>query len=106
MKNNRNLQKINTKMFNRLFNFFKNIFHNKNENLLVESFEQDRQETKKKNDFKKDIKLNKDKYKIIFLKQKFDNRLIDVKQISMKDKIELLEMYKQEILEKRTKQQN
>lgn len=98
MKKNQNLQKINNNIFNRFYKFFKNMLYNIKENVNIESFEESIQEAELKKDFIEDIKIDQSKDRIVLLKQKFDNKMIDVKDISMKDKIELLEMYKKEIL--------
>lgn len=95
MKKDQNLQKLNNNVFNKICIFFKNLFYYKSKKATVENLEQNMQTTKeKKDDFRKNIEINCDRDRIILLKQKFDNRMIDVKDIPMKDKIKLLEMYK------------
>ena len=106
MEEDQKLQKINDNIFNKIYIFFKRAFYNKIKKVIVENFEQNKKETKEENDFRKNIKIDDSKNRIIFLKQKFDNRLIDAKEISMKDKIELLELYKQEILENKKRNRN
>lgn len=102
MKKSPNLPKIRNNMLNKIRQFFENLFYPKKEKLIGESFKpniQAPQNEKEKNDFKKDIKVNEAQDRVAFLKQKFDNKMIDVREISMKDKMELLERYKKEILE-------
>lgn len=106
MKEDQKLQKTNDNIFNKIYIFFKRIFYNKRKKVIVENFEQNKKETKDENGFRKNIKIDDSENRIIFLKQKFDNRLIDVKEISMKDKMDLLELYKQEILENKNKKSN
>lgn len=106
MEKDQKLQKISNNIFGKIYIFFKKVFCNKKQKEIGENFEQNKQETKEENDFRKDIKIDDSKNRIIFLKQKFDNRLIDVKEISMKDKMELLELYKQEILENKNMKSN
>lgn len=102
MEKNKSLQKSSNNIFNKVYNFFKILFYNKKKERISESVKTNIQTTKdkkEKNDFIKSIEINDKKDRIISLKQKFDNRMIDVKEITMKDKIELLELYKKEILE-------
>lgn len=106
MEKNQKLQKTSNNIFDKIYIFFKNMFYNKKQKEIVENFEQNKQQTKKENDFRKDIEIDDSKNRIIFLKQKFDKKLVDVKEISMQDKIELLEMYKQEILETKNRVEN
>lgn len=106
MEKDQKLQKISNNIFNKLYIFFKNMFYNKKQKETVENFEQTKQEIKSKNDFRKDIEIDDSKNRIILLKQKFDKKLVDVKEISMQDKMELLEMYKQEILKTKNRVEN
>lgn len=103
MEEDQKLQKINDNIFNKIYIFFKRVFYNKRKKVIVENLEQNKKETKEENDFRKNIKIDDSKNRMIYLKQKFDNRLIDVKEISMKDKMELLELYKQEVLENKNR---
>ncbi len=106
MEENEKLQNIKDNIFNKIYIFFKRVLYNKRKKVIVENFETNKKETKEENDFRKNIKIDDSKNRSIFLKQKFDNRLIDVKEISMKDKMELLELYKQEILENKNMKSN
>ena len=98
MKNSKSLQKQSKNIFIKIYNFFRTIFFNKKKANLINDFEDSKQK-EYKDDFIKNIELKENEADIISLKKKFDDEMIDVKEISIRDKIELLEMYKKEILE-------
>ncbi len=106
MEKDQNLQKVSNNIFNKVYKFFKSLFYNKNTKTITQNTEQ-RIQTEKdeenKDDFRKNIEISENKDKTILLKQKFDNKMINVRDIPMKEKMELLEMYKQEILENRNR---
>ena len=77
--------------------FFRSLFYNKNKKLNLTNNIEDTKVDMQKNDFKETIKINESKDSIVLLRQKFDNKIIDVKNIQLKEKLELLGMYRKEI---------
>lgn len=103
MESNQNLQKQSKNIFMKVYNFFRIIFKRKKVN-SISNVENSKQK-EYKNDFRKNIEIKEDKSNVVTLKQQFDNKMIDVKEISIKEKVELLKIYKQEILEYKNMQQ-
>ena len=92
MENNK-LQKNNQGIFAKVKKFFKNLFYKEKGDILQQT-----EKIEEKNDFSS-IKIDqetKEKYRLLELKNKFDNNLIREEDISEKDKEALIKLYDEE----------
>lgn len=97
MEKDKSIQKLNNNIFKNIYIFFRSLFYNKNKKVNLTNDIKDTKGDIQKDNFRKNIKINESKDSIVLLKQKFDNKMVDVKDIPIKEKVELLEMYRKEI---------
>lgn len=109
MEKNNKIQKRSDNILKKLFNLIRSFFYNNNREKSItklENAENIVETNLAENNFIGELKISKDRENLFVMKKKFDNKMIDVKDIPINEKNEMIGMYKKEILEKRNKLQN